>query len=153
YLDGLPVVARQVGPLRRSVKWARRRPGLLATFALLLAAAAFPLWFLVQKAQAERELRQQAERQAPYAREILRRNCFACHGQDPENVQRDLNVLDHALLLDSKRRIVVPGAPENSRLIKRITDGSMPPEEEEERLPRLTHEELRILTEWVQGGA
>jgi mono/diheme cytochrome c family protein len=38
-------------------------------------------------------------------------------------------------------------------LIQRIADGSMPPEEEEVRLPRVSEEELVILREWVLGGA
>src|SRR5262249_17746209 len=49
--------------------------------------------------------------------------------------------------------IVVPGDPEHSRLIQRIADGSMPPEEEETRLPRVTESELAILKDWVLGGA
>jgi mono/diheme cytochrome c family protein len=48
---------------------------------------------------------------------------------------------------------VVPGDPEHSRLIQRIADGSMPPEEEETRLPRVTEAELAILQDWVRGGA
>ncbi|MFO0967218.1 MAG: hypothetical protein U0793_16765 [Gemmataceae bacterium] len=38
----------------------------------------------MQKARKRSVLRLKAERQAPFAREILRRNCFACHGADPK---------------------------------------------------------------------
>ena len=68
-------------------------------------------------------------------------------------MQRDLNVLNHSVLLDSDRRIVVPGQPGDSRLVQRIADGSMPPVDEETRLPRLAKEELDILDRWIIGGA
>jgi hypothetical protein len=37
--------------------------------------------------------------------------------------------------------------------MRRIDDGSMPPEEEETRLPRLSETELVILRDWILGGA
>jgi uncharacterized membrane protein len=99
------------------------------------------------------EARRTAEKQAPLVRAILRRHCVECHGSKPGRAKKNLHILDHQGLLDSARRIVVPGAPEDSRLIQRIADGSMPPEEEEVRLPRVSEEELTILKEWIRGGA
>jgi len=61
-------------------------------------------------------------------------------------------VLDHHQLLDEKRRLVVPGAPADSRLVQRIVDESMPPQKYEE-LPRVGPEELQILKDWIAGGA
>ena len=104
-------------------------------------------------AQREHRRRLDAISVAAQAREILHRNCYECHGQDPLNIQRRLNVLDHVQLLDSERRIVVPKLPDDSRLIQRITDGSMPPEPDELRLPRVSELELGILTRWIVGGA
>jgi len=49
--------------------------------------------------------------------------------------------------------LAAAGAPHESRLLQRIVDGSMPPEEEEKRLPRLSDEELAILNDWILGGA
>jgi uncharacterized membrane protein len=86
-------------------------------------------------------------------REILQRNCYECHGQNPKKIEKHLNILDHEQLLASARKIVVPGSPDDSRLIHRIADGSMPPEEEEVRLPRVTEKELMILRDWILGGA
>jgi mono/diheme cytochrome c family protein len=86
-------------------------------------------------------------------RAILRRHCYECHGDNTARVEKNLDILNHQNLLDSARRIVVPGAPEDSRLIQRIVDGSMPPEEEEERLPRVSEEDIVILKEWILGGA
>jgi uncharacterized membrane protein len=115
--------------------------------------ALVPVWFEVQHLRGQQQIRRRAEELAPEAQEILRRNCYECHGQNPSKIAKKLNVLDHGLLLDSNRRIVVPGKPLDSRLIQRIDDGSMPPEDEEQRLPRLTEEELTVLKDWIQGGA
>ena len=90
---------------------------------------------------------------APRVREILQRHCVECHGARPGKAMKGLHILDHKGLLDSARRIVVPGEPDDSRLIQRIKDGSMPPEEEEVRLPRVSEEELVILKAWIRGGA
>jgi mono/diheme cytochrome c family protein len=153
YLDGQPVTARHVGPARRTWKWMRRHPLAVAwstTAGLVAIILLFVVWMPVQ---AEREARARALEQAPRVREILQRNCFACHGENPDKVEKNLHILNHQDLLDSPRRIVVPGSPQDSRLIQRIADGSMPPEEEETRLPRLSEEDLTILYDWIKGGA
>jgi mono/diheme cytochrome c family protein len=116
---------------------------------LALAAA----WFLLGEYRVRRQIRLNAELQAPRVRAILQRHCLECHGRIPGKEKKNLNVLDRRRLLDSARRIVVPGAPEDSRLIQRIADGSMPPEEEEVRLPRVSEDELAVLKEWILGGA
>src|SRR2546423_885600 len=120
---------------------------------MVLLVALVPMWAEAQHLRTQQHLRRQAVDVAPEAREILRRNCYECHGGNPAKIAKKLNVLDHALLVDSNRRIVVPGKPHESRLIQRIADGSMPPEEEERRLPRLSEEELTILNDWILGGA
>jgi uncharacterized membrane protein len=112
-----------------------------------------PVALQIQVRREKQRLRQRAEQLAPQVREILHRNCFECHGHPDNPVEKQLHILDHNLLLNSTRKIVVPGAPEQSRLIQRIDDGSMPPEEEELRLPRVTEKELVILREWILGGA
>jgi mono/diheme cytochrome c family protein len=153
FLNGQPVTARRIGSVRRAWKWVRRHPQ-GATLAVALAGlAAFPLLYLTGEYRAQRQLGLKAEQEAPRVREILQRNCFACHGEDPDRIRKNLNILDHQQLLNTERRIVVPGDPEHSRLIQRIADGSMPPEEEETRLPRVTEAELVILKDWVLGGA
>lgn len=153
FLDGRPVTARHVGPIRRAWKWARRHPQKVALGGALAVLALIPAYFLFASYQARRELRLNAKAQAPVVREILERNCYECHGRDPKHIEKNLNVLDRKQLLDVRRRIVIPGAPEDSRLIQRIADGSMPPEEEETRLPRVSEKELTILKDWIMGGA
>jgi mono/diheme cytochrome c family protein len=153
FLNGQPVTARRIGRIRRAWKWVRRRPREAALAVALSVLAVFPILYVIGEYRAQRQLRLTAEQAAPRVREILQRNCFECHGQVPGIVRKNLNVLDHQQLLNAERKIVVPGDPEHSRLIQRIADGSMPPEEEETRLPRVTEEELVILKDWVLGGA
>ncbi len=85
---------------------------------------------------------------AKKATEILRANCYRCHGQDG-TVEGGLNyVLDFAKLLD--RRKVLPDNPAGSPLIRRITSDTMPPAGEK---PRPTEAEVETLKEWIRTGA
>jgi mono/diheme cytochrome c family protein/predicted Ser/Thr protein kinase len=164
FLNGQPVAARHLGPVGRTWKWMRRHPQAVALCATLGLLAIVPVVLVLEhyraewerrakEQEAERKVRARAEEVAPAVREILQRNCYQCHGGDPQNVRKKLNILDYQDLLDSTRRVVVPGSPDDSRLIQRIADGSMPPEEEETRLPRLSENELVILQDWIVGGA
>jgi mono/diheme cytochrome c family protein len=153
FLDGEPVTARHSGWARRAGKWVCRHPHRAAWAVVAGVLALSTALYGLGQYRAQREARLHAEMLAPQVRDILQRNCFECHGRDPGHVKKNLHILDYQNLLDSARRIVVPGAPQDSRLIQRIADGSMPPEEEETRLPRLSEEELVILREWIQGGA
>ena len=90
-------------------------------------------------------------------RPILSNRCFKCHG--PDDAHREaglrLDVRDAALAeLDSGTRPIVPGHPDDSELIARITstdpDLVMPPPHTK---VTLTENERRILTEWIAAGA
>ncbi|MFQ5730671.1 MAG: protein kinase [Planctomycetaceae bacterium] len=152
-LNGEPIVARRIGPIRRLAKWSKRRPAwaLLAGIALAATVALAAIGW--NRYRERRQRRIEAVRLAPQAREILQRNCFECHGRNPQKIEKGLNGLDHSSLVDSDRRNVVPGSPDDSRLIQRIADGSMPLESEEVRLPRVSEQELVILRRWIAGGA
>ncbi len=154
FLSGHPVVARHIGPPQRVWKWIRRHPQSVALYGLLGVIVLIPVVVMLGNHRANAQLRRTAEEQAPRVREILKRNCLVCHRPDSHIVQKNLkDILNHQQLLDSTRRFVVPGAPDDSRLIQRIADGSMPPEEDEEHLPRVTEIELTILRDWILGGA
>lgn len=150
FIEGRPVAARQIGVIHRLAKLIRRHPAVTAGLLLVIVVAAS---FLASHLWTSRQRRLEAQRIAPQAREILERNCYECHGDPSREVERDLKVLDHQLLVSTDRRIVVPGSPSDSRLIQRIADGSMPPETEEIRLPRVSDLELQILRTWIEGGA
>lgn len=153
FLQGQTVSVRPLGPVRRSLRWCRRHPTWIAVAVAAVVLALVPILVAQARHRAHQAIRQKAIDLTPQVREILQRNCYACHGKNAKKIERDLNILDHTLLLDQKRRIVVPEAPANSRLIQRIEDGSMPPEEEEENFPRVTEAEVVILKDWILGGA
>jgi len=154
FLEGRPVRARPVGPIQRTAKVVRRRPELkmLLCVALLVLVAA-PIAAIVIRMQRAAELHTDALQCAPLVHDVLKRNCFACHGQDRNRIEGGLDILNHQALLDSRRRMIVPGAPEDSRLIQRIADGSMPPEHLEMTRPPIAQKELSILERWIRGGA
>jgi hypothetical protein len=85
-------------------------------------------------------------------RPILSKNCFSCHGPDEAQRQAELrlDVRDVAVDLGA----IVPGAPEESELLRRITS-----EDAEERMPpeetgrKLTAGEIRTLQQWIAAGA
>lgn len=90
-------------------------------------------------------------------RPILSNKCFLCHGPDPEGVQAGLrlDVRESAIAeLDSGEVAVVPGKPEVSELIGRITT-----DDEDLRMPpadhgaKLTEKEVAVLKAWVAQGA
>ncbi len=84
---------------------------------------------------------------------ILNEHCAACHG----GVKREggFSVVSRELLLgdtDSGDPVIVPGRPEESGLILRITaadeDERMPPEQ-----PPLDKKQIELLRRWVKMGA
>ena len=46
------------------------------------------------------------------------------------------------------RELIVPGAPDESRLLERVSKGEMPPEGD-----RLAKEEIATLRNWIDAGA
>jgi hypothetical protein len=90
---------------------------------------------------------------------ILARNCFSCHGPDPEMRKAGLR-LDLEESARKKREghpdALVPGHPDESELIKRIESRDphhlMPQSSEGEAKP-MKPEEIAILREWVKEGA
>jgi hypothetical protein len=84
-------------------------------------------------------------------RPILSNTCFTCHGPDEARREADLR-LDREE--DAKAAVIVPGHPDESELIRRITS-----EDEFERMPppdakqQLTPEQIDLLKKWVSEGA
>jgi mono/diheme cytochrome c family protein len=83
-------------------------------------------------------------------RPILSSRCFKCHGPAKQEDGVRLDLRDTAL----KRRIIVPGKPDTSKLIRKITekddDDRMPPAEAGDRL---SAEQIAKLRAWIQQGA
>lgn len=90
-------------------------------------------------------------------RPILSNKCLLCHGPDPEALQAGLR-LDRPEFatqeLESGQTAIVPGKPEQSELIQRITaddeDIRMPPPDHG---AKLTTREVDVLKTWIREGA
>ena len=89
-------------------------------------------------------------------RPILSDKCYACHGPDPAVRQAELRLdtKEGAFSDPSGYPIIVPGEPENSELVQRIThediDRRMPPQTSN-RQP--TQEQIDTLIQWIAEGA
>ncbi|MBO13835.1 MAG: hypothetical protein CMJ68_24180, partial [Planctomycetaceae bacterium] len=83
-------------------------------------------------------------------RPILSDKCFKCHGPDENARQGELR-LD---LESTARKVLAPGKPAASALLKRITstdpDLRMPPPDSKRTLSR---REIDVLRRWIAGGA
>ena len=92
-----------------------------------------------------------------HVRPILSGNCFYCHGPDPKHREADLRLdLREGATADlGGYAAIVPGKPDESTLIKRVTstdpDEHMPPPASKK--PHLTDEQIAILRRWIEQGA
>ncbi|MBA4020190.1 MAG: hypothetical protein C0483_23770 [Pirellula sp.] len=87
---------------------------------------------------------------------ILSNNCFYCHGPDPKHREADLRLdrRDEAVKLRDGHAAIVPGKPELSELVARITstdaDVQMPPPDSNKKL---TPKQIALLKRWIAEGA
>jgi mono/diheme cytochrome c family protein len=92
-----------------------------------------------------------------HVRPILSGNCFYCHGPDPKHREADLRLdnREGATADLGGYAAIVPGKPDESTLIKRVTskdpDEHMPPPASKK--PHLTDEQIAILRRWIEQGA
>jgi Protein of unknown function (DUF1553)/Protein of unknown function (DUF1549)/Concanavalin A-like lectin/glucanases superfamily/Planctomycete cytochrome C len=89
-------------------------------------------------------------------RPILSDHCFPCHGPDANRrkAKLRLDVREVALADRDGQAALVPGHPERSEVIRRLTH----PEEEErmppaETGPRLPSSDVALIRQWIQEGA
>ena len=89
-------------------------------------------------------------------RPILSGSCFACHGADAGQREADLrlDVRDEATGTSDDGAAIVPGNPEESPFLERITSTDesdvMPPADSGKSL---TPEQVELLTRWIASGA
>lgn len=87
---------------------------------------------------------------------ILSQNCYACHGPDDSALEGGLRLdtQERALKGGDGGKVIVPGDPDASELIKRVThsdpDEIMPPPEKKKALPP---EQVALLKQWIAEGA
>ncbi len=78
---------------------------------------------------------------------ILASHCLSCHGPEQKKGGLDLSRRAAALKGGKSGVVLVPGAPDESTLVDRITDGEMPPK------GGLAREQVDAVRAWVQAGA
>ena len=89
-------------------------------------------------------------------RPILAANCFGCHGTDEGHREGDLRLdtFAGATAEHEGRAAIVPGKPEASELLERVTshdaDSVMPPRETGKAL---TAQQVDMLQRWIKSGA
>ena len=93
-------------------------------------------------------------------RPVLSDKCFSCHGPDVSKVKAglrlDLPASAFAELEKNKGHFaIVPGNPEKSELIRRVSsnDPAIMMPVPESHLARLTTDEIKLFTKWIEQGA
>ena len=127
-------------------------------FGIVLVVAGL-LYGVIDLAKAKKE----KENLISYNRDIrpvLSDKCFSCHGPDVSKVKAglrlDLPASAFAELEKNKGHFaIVPGNPEKSELIKRISsnDPAIMMPMPESHLARLTTDEIKLFTKWIEQGA
>jgi hypothetical protein len=84
--------------------------------------------------------------------EIISRRCLDCHGESKPKAGLNLGRRESVLepITDGDEPVVIARQPDKSRLLGRVSDGSMPPEDEG---PPLTAKEIAALKTWIEAGA
>ncbi|HVU85990.1 MAG TPA: PSD1 and planctomycete cytochrome C domain-containing protein [Pirellulales bacterium] len=80
---------------------------------------------------------------------ILTAHCLKCHGREARKASLDLRTMSLIGRGGESGPVLAPGKPDESPLLDRITDKSMPPEGE---LP-LTAEQIDVIRRWIEAGA
>jgi len=80
---------------------------------------------------------------------ILIKNCLGCHNPSDPKGTLDLSQKQAILKGGDSGPAAVSGKPDESFLIERVADGSMPPEGKGKRL---TKQEIETLARWIKAG-
>ena len=85
---------------------------------------------------------------------LLKEKCFGCHGNDPDDIRGDYNLITREGMLkgsDPDDPPLVPGKPQKSSLYQAVlwNGYEMPPKEND----RLTQAETELIRQWIAAGA
>ena len=102
-----------------------------------------------------------AEREVLFNRDIrpiLNTSCTGCHGGVKKSAGVSFIYRDEALGVSSNgKKIIIPGDPDNSEVIKRITSTDpryvMPPAHGDHHHEPLKPQEIDLIKEWIRQGA
>jgi mono/diheme cytochrome c family protein len=83
-------------------------------------------------------------------RPIFKAYCFHCHGEEKE-LAGGLDVRMRKLLAQGGESgdVLTPGEPDDSLLLYYVTEGDMPPEDDQ----RLSSEQVDLIRRWIASGA
>ncbi|HLJ12050.1 MAG TPA: DUF1553 domain-containing protein [Planctomycetaceae bacterium] len=81
---------------------------------------------------------------------IVIRNCIQCHNSSEAKGGLNLTSKSTALQGGDSGEAIVPGKPEESLMVERVAEGSMPPKE---RGARLSKDDVAALSAWIKAGA
>ena len=87
---------------------------------------------------------------------IFQKRCAKCHGAEDENgevrTEVSLSLLEYERVMIGSEfgTVVEAGDPDGSFLVDMITEGTMPPEGEGDKVPA---EEIALIRAWIEQGA
>ena len=81
---------------------------------------------------------------------VLVKNCVRCHRPPEGKAGLDLTTRERILAGGDNGPAMVVGEPDNSALVRRATEGSMPPLTDG---PQLSADEVQKLRDWIASGA
>lgn len=81
---------------------------------------------------------------------LLSKHCVTCHNNVDPKAGLDLTTRATALRGGDGGEVILPGKPDESLLLSRIVDGSMPPERDGRAL---TSAEAAVFRQWIAAGA
>ena len=153
-------MSRTVDPIPRWPKAGRRSQFLLVGLARLLGALA-PAAAAALVCQGAAAGEQGAAPKIDFNRDIrpiFSENCFACHGPDKDKRKAGLRLdrkQDAFKKLDSGNVALVPGRPDESKLLKAV---SLPPDDDDHMPPKktgklLSKRQIDLLRRWIDQGA
>ncbi len=91
-----------------------------------------------------------AQNLSKQAADVLRENCFGCHGEALKMSQLDLRSRESILIGGDGGPALVPGKSAESRLIRFVTGTQQPSMPPGKRLPAA---KIEILRQWIDAGA
>lgn len=84
------------------------------------------------------------------AASVLSQHCVRCHNADKSRGGLDLSSHESVLAGGATSDVVKPSKPDESPLLLRTREGSMPPEKDGRRLNKA---EIKALSDWIELGA
>jgi len=90
---------------------------------------------------------------------IFDTSCVKCHGAEKPKARLRMDSLEGVLKGTNHGKILTPGEPDKSQIVKSIghltkdPEGWMPPPKNKAGIKPLTEEEISLIIGWIQQGA